>query len=251
MLWPALRELHDSVLVVTADGFDDRHENVRRELGSGNFEFVYGVNKATTTVEELGASGVYDERRAIELDRSGKAMTLGAVCCSIGHRMAYEKFLETDGQRCLILEDDVRLGELSGDEISRIVADAPPDADLIYWGYNLGGRRSAGGIAKQAFYHVIHSLGILKYDHTMIRNMYDRPYNDHFDIAGKHLLAHAYTLSRRGAETLVKWNTPIALNADTNLMYVVMKNDVRGYVSKEQIIWQRSIDASDAMSTRQ
>lgn len=251
MLWPALRELHDSVLVVTAEGFEDRHENVRRALGAANFEFVYGINKASTSINELKARRVYDESRAIELDRRDKPMTLGAICCSIGHRTAYEKFLATDGKRCLILEDDVRLGEFSDDQIGRIVADAPSDADLIYWGYSLGGRRPRSGILKQAFYHVIRSVGILKYDHTMIRNLYDRPYNEHFDIAGKHLLAHAYSVSRRGAETLINWNTPIALSADANLMYAAMKNDVRGYVSIEQIIDQRSIDPSDTMITLQ
>lgn len=251
MLWPALKELHDSVLVVTADGFDDRHESVTRELGADNFEFVYGVNKASTSMEELIERGIYDEQRAIKLDRRGKPMTIGAICCSIGHRMAYERFLKTDGRRCLILEDDVRMGEYSDDHVSRVVRDSPPDADLIYWGYSLGGRRPPGGVLKQAFYHVIHSLGILKYDHTMIRNLYDQPYNEHFDIAGKHLLSHAFTISRHGAEQLIKWNTPIALNADTNMLYAVTTNDVRGYAAREQIIGQRSIDPSDAMITRQ
>lgn len=251
MLWPALKEIHDSVLVVTAKGFDDRHENARRELGDGNFELIYGVNKASTSMHEMIERGIYDEQRAIKLDRRDKSMTLAQICCSIGHRKAYEKFLETDGQRCLILEDDVRLGKISDDQIRRITADVPSDADLIYWGYNLGGRRPPSGIFKQAFYHVIHSVGILKYDHTMIRNLYDRPFNEHFDVAGKHLLAHAYTVSRRGAETLINWNTPIALSADANLMYAVMKNDVRGYVSRGQIIGQRSIDPSDTMITLQ
>ena len=249
MLSPALREFHDSVFVVTAPGFDERREHTTRELGAGNFEFVYSLNKASTSKQELIEQGVYDEQRAIELDRSSKPMTLGHICCSLGHRMIHERFLASDAQRCLIFEDDVVCLEDSEAEIELAVSNVPDDADLIYWGWEGGGFRPWYGGAKQVLYHTQYSLGLLTYDHTMIRNLYARPFNEHFDRAGKHFLAHAYSVTRRAAEILIKWNTPIRLNGDNALMYAVLSGDVSAYIVRKPLFGQRSADKDDSMQT--
>src|SRR5215213_5047588 len=88
MLSESLRKYHDAVFVVTAPGFDDRQASATRELGEGNFEFIYGINKSMTSKAELAEKGLYDEARAIEIDRSSKPMTLGHICCSIAHANA-------------------------------------------------------------------------------------------------------------------------------------------------------------------
>jgi GR25 family glycosyltransferase involved in LPS biosynthesis len=249
MLFPALREFHDAVYVLTIESADDRQKNVIEQLGEGNFEFVYGVDKRNVTKEELLEKGIYDEEKAIETDRSGRAMTVGHICCSLGHRMIYERFLDSGADRCLVFEDDVVVNDVPDEVVSAIVNNVPSDAEFIYWGWDAGGLRPAFGALKQVVYHISHSLGFLKYDHTMIRNLYDRPFNEHFHISGKHLLGHAYTITRPAAEALIRWNTPIILNADNALMYAVMNGDVRAYVSKTKLFDQRSANRSDPMQT--
>lgn len=251
MLSPALKNFHDAVFVVTAPGFDERQEHVTRELGAGNFEFVYGINKSSTSKEELIKQGIYDEERAIELDRSSKPMTLGAICCSVGHRLVYERFLASNSERCLIFEDDVIINESDESVVQEVLSHLPPDAELIYWGWQGGGYRGWNGVIKQALYHLYYFLGFFKYDHTMISNMYARPHNEYFDRAGKHLLAHAYSITRTGAEALLRANTPVVLNADNLLMYAVLKGGLSAYVSKKQLFGQKSIDPSDPMTTLQ
>ncbi|MBA2379880.1 MAG: glycosyltransferase family 25 protein [Blastocatellia bacterium] len=249
MLSPALKSIHDAVYVLTISRAEDRQENVRTELGEGNFEFVYGVDKRDVSLEQFVSDGIYDEALARRTDRRNKAMTLGHICCSLGHRMIYEKFLESGAERALIFEDDVVRFAVDEVVIAEMVAAVPEDADLIYWGWEGGGYRPAWGGVKIALYHVQHALGLLRYNHTMIRNLYSQPYNDHFDVAGKHFLAHSYTVNRRAAEALLKWNTPVKLNADNALIYAVMNVDVRGYLARKQLFGQRSADKNDPMAT--
>ena len=249
MLSPALKNFHDGVFVITAPGFEERQESARRELGEGNFEFIVGINRDSTSKEELTAQGLYDEARAIKLDRSSKPMSLGHVCCSIGHRNVYQHVVDNKIERALIFEDDVVLNPIEENEIEPIVSDIPGDAELIYWGWSGGGYRPAHATLKQALYHVQHAIGVLKYDHTMIKNLYAEPYNDHFDVAGKRLLGHSYTVTLSAAEKLLKLNTPIALNADNALLYAVLRGEVRAYNSKVKLFGQRTMDRSDPLLT--
>jgi glycosyl transferase, family 25 len=249
MLSPAIKNFHDGVFVITAPGFEERQENARRELGPENFKFIFGINRESTSKEEMIANRVYDEARAIELDRSSKPMSLGHICCSIGHANVYRHMIENGIERALIFEDDVVANPIEEKEIESIVSDVPPDAELIYWGWSGGGYRPPHGFLKQTLYHVQHSVGVLKYDHTMIRNLYAEPYNDHFDVAGKRLLAHAYSLTLSAAEKLLQLNTPVALNADNALLYSVLGGEVRAYNSKRKLFGQRSMDTSDPLLT--
>jgi GR25 family glycosyltransferase involved in LPS biosynthesis len=240
MLSPALKNFHDAVFVVTAPGFDERQQSAREQLGEGNFEFVYGINKASTSKHELIKQGVYDEQRAIDLDRSSKPMTLGHICCSYGHRLAYQRMIDNSIERALIFEDDLSVLPVAETEIEKIVAAVPTDAELVYWGWSGVDKRPRLGGAKQSLYKLYHSFGALKYNHTMIDNLYPAEINDYFLLAGKFFGAYAYTVTLSGARTLLEWNTPIALNGDNALMYAVLNGDIRGYVSRVKVFGEHS-----------
>ena len=240
MLSESLRKYHDAVFVVTAPGFDERQESATKELGAGNFEFVFGVNKSQTSKEELMEDGIYDERRAMELDRSGKPMTLGAVCCSIGHANAYRQMIERGIKRALIFEDDLSVNPIAEEQIAAILNSLPEDHQLVYWGWSGVERKPRFGTLKQQIYKLQHSIGVLKYNPTMIDNLYPAEFNDHFDIAGKHFGAYAYTVILDAAEALLKWNSPVVLNADNALMYALLNGDLRGYVSRERLFGEHS-----------
>jgi GR25 family glycosyltransferase involved in LPS biosynthesis len=240
MLSEALRKYHDAVYVVTAPGFDERQKSAREQLGEGNFEFVYGINKASTSKDELIKQGIYDENRAIELDRSSKPMTVGAVCCSIGHANAYRQMIAKGINRALIFEDDVSLNPVAEERIAAILNSLPVDHQLVYWGWSGVERKPRLGTFKQQIYKLQHSIGVLKYNPTMIDNLYPAELNDHFKTAGKHFGAYAYSVTLDAAEILLKWNMPVVLNADNALMYAVLNGDVRGHVSREKLFGELS-----------
>jgi glycosyl transferase, family 25 len=245
MLSPALKAFHDEVYVLTIPSALDRQESIRRELGEGNFGLVHGVDARNVSKDEFIRSGIYDEDLARRTDRRNKSMTLGHICCSMGHRKIQESFLESGGERALIFEDDAVCFDVPEDRIAAALENIPPDADLIYWGWSGWGSRPTFGSLKQTIYHIQHSLGLLRYNHSMIANLYSRPYNKYFDRAGKQFLAHAYTVNRRAAEALVRWNTPIKLNADNALQYAVLNGDVTAYIAREQLFGQRSFNPDD------
>lgn len=249
MLSSALRKFHDRIYVVTTENGRERHANIREQLGSDGIEFVYSVDKTTTSKEQLIAEGVYDEKLAISVDPKDRAMTLGHICCSIGHRRAYQRFLETDAERVLIFEDDVTVLPVSEEQIEKMLAAVPADAECIQWGWNGGRFKPALGSVQQAIFHVKRALGAYKLDHRMIRNLYMRPHNEHFHIASVNFLAHAYTINRKAAKKFIEWNTPINLNADHVLIHAILAGDVRGYVPLTQLFGQRSIDENDPMES--
>lgn len=249
MLSPSLRSAFDRRYVLTIRSAADRHANVHEQLGDGNFELVYGVDRSDVTMEGFVADGTYDEMLARKTDRRNKPMTLGHICCSLGHRMIYETFLATDAERCLIFEDDVVVNDVPEETVEAMLSAMPADAELIYWGWEGGGYRPRLGRVKQMLYHAYHALGFLRYDHTMIRNLYARPFNEYFDIAGKHFMTHAYSVTRSAAESLIRLQTPIKLNADNALMYAVLSGEIRAYVAQPKLFDQRSADSSDPMTT--
>ncbi len=249
MLAESLRKIHDKAYVITYPAAKERQLSVTEQLGNGAFEFVYGVDKRDFTIEGLIADGTYDEGLAMLTDPKGRKLTLGHICCSIGHRRAYRKMLDDGCERALIFEDDVVTLPVDEAEIETILANLPPDADLIQWGW-MGGRfRPPLGALQQAIFHIKYAFGRYKLDHRMIRNLYMRPYNDHFHIASVNFLTHAYTVTRRAAEEFIRWNTPINLNADHVLILATLAGDVRGYVPKVQLFGQRSIDPNDPLES--
>jgi glycosyl transferase family 25 len=245
MLFAALKRSFDAVYVLTIPRAKDRQERVAETLGEGNFEFIFGVDGNGTTKEQLLSEGIYDEEKAREIDRSGRTMTVAEVCCALGHAKIYRKMLAEGHQKVLIFEDDVVRLPFSDAEVDQAVSDMPPDADLIYWGWKGGGYRPWYGRAKQMLYHLQHSLGLLKYDHVMIENLYSRPFNRSFDRAGKHFCAHAYSVNRRAAETLLEMNTPIVLNADNVMLYAVLQDRINAYLCRTPLFDQRSLDPND------
>ena len=84
----------------------------------------------------------------------------------------------------------------------------------------------------------------------MIRNLYMKPYNEHFHISSVNFLLHSYTITRPAAEKLIELNTPINLNSDHAAVYAILNGDIRGYVSRKQFFGQRSIDPSDPVESQ-
>ncbi len=249
MLSKSFIDAHDAVFVVTAPRYYQRQRNVVEQLGEGNFEFVYGVNKDDVSLEELIASGAYDETRARELARSGKPMSLGQVCCSVGHNRVYQTMVERGTARALIFEDDVYITISDDKEISLVLADLPDGAEYIYWDWAGDEYRPWFAAIKERLYIIEHRLGVLNWNPTMVGNMYPRDVNRSFMLAGRHHYANAYSLTLSGARKLLEFNTPIALVADDAVRYLRMNGRFNAYLSKTRFFGQHSQGETRAMES--
>lgn len=242
MIFKQLHDFHDHRYVLTTKKNVDRQENLKKELNDWDLELFFGVDKSEVSIDQFEKDGVYDDAKSRDTDRSGKPMTLGHICCSLGHRYIYEDFLKSDKERIIVFEDDVLAIPDAEPKLDETIDAIPQDAEMIYWGWEGLAKRPGIASIKQPLYHLQHALGALSYNHTMIKNLYPRPFNEHFSVAGKHFCAHAYSLTRSGAEKLIRRQTPIILNADNAIMYAILNGDLKGYISNTQFFSQASLD---------
>ncbi len=245
MLSPALRSFHDKVYVLTTPDAAERQRGVVEQLGEGNFEFVYGPDKNQLSIDELIRSGAYDPVEAAGVDRVWPEMTLGHICCSIGHRNVYDRFRESGAERALIFEDDVVAYDINEKNIAAAVRRVPYDAEIIYWGWWLGRFRPWSRIAQQGIDEVRASLGLYHLTRQQVRSKWMRRYNRYFHTSAWNYLLHAYTITRSAADTMIEMNTPIIMNSDHVPIKAIESGRIRGYVAVTQLFWQRSHDTRD------
>ena len=245
MLSPALKKYHDSVYVLTIPSATDRQAEVVRQLGEGNFEYVYGPDKNLLAREEMIESGAVTQEAAFGNGPKEPPMTMGHICCAIGHRSVYERFLETDGELALVFEDDLVDLEVPEREIKAALACVPRRAEIIYWGWDFGRFRPWNRMLQQGIDHVRSSLGLLDRTHAQISNRYMHPYNKYFYRSAGNYLLHAYTITREAARKMIDYNTPIAVNSDHAPERLIATGDMRGFLARKQLYGQTSFYAED------
>ena len=94
---------------------------------------------------------------------------------------------------------------------------------------------------KKAIYHLQHSIGKLKWNHQMIRNLYAKPFSRYLKKAGFHDYTYAYAINRTGGEKLVSMQTPIQYIADNLLAHAITKKVVRGFIVSPPVFLHDSL----------
>lgn len=241
-IFKSLHDFHEHRYVLTTAKNLQRQKSVKNELATWDLDFFYGVDKNDVTKKDFVEKGIYDEQKAKNLDRRNRVMKLGHICCSLGHRLIYEDMLEKGFNQVLIFEDDVLVLREKESLLPEILQQIPSDAEMIYWGWGGLEKPPLQASLKKAIYHIQHSIGLLKYNHTMIKNLYPKPYNEHFRIAGKQFCTQAYTITRSGAEKLIECQTPVAFNADVALTHLILNGILKAYIVIPPLFSQGSLD---------
>ena len=115
--------------------------------------------------------------------RAFRDLSLNELACSLGHKMALERFLAGDADHGLILEDDVHINPPDFARISALV-DAMPAFDVLKVGGYLGGL----GYGKVIFRREGVSVAA---------------------VLSPSVCAHGYVVSRRGAAKLASTILPV------------------------------------------
>ena len=176
-----------------------RRESIERELESAgwyNHEFIEAVDgKYLPNVDVLIEDGVLSKTF---IDPNG-LLTKNIIACSLSHKKAYEKFLQDGHESCLILEDDIRINTLFfknkiNGKLNKIESEkSKSDLDIFMWG--LVGE------------NIPHYFGAdPRFEHIAEYKKYNPDY-----------AAHAYQITRKGAQKLIANNTPVKFAADVNL----------------------------------
>ncbi|MBI5856204.1 MAG: glycosyltransferase family 25 protein [Sphingobacteriales bacterium] len=236
-----LNQCYDKIYVLSVESATERRKLFSQRFKGLNYSFFYGADKNKFSIEEIEAKNIFSEKLTRQHHRFSKTMKHGEIACSWSHKMIYEDMLAKNYQRILIFEDDAVPDEIMLKNIPDILKEIPEDCELLMWGWDKNGNRNIITGLRQFIYHIQHSLGRLKWDHTMISNLFAKKYSTHLKKAGFHDYTYCYAISRTAAENLIKMQTPIQYIADNLLAHAATNRVVKGYITWPQIFLHDSL----------
>ena len=245
----SLENYFDKIYVITLSRATDRHEHIKEELKGLNYSLFWGQDKDQFDVKELEEKNIYNESLARQSHRWNKAMPPGMIGCSWSHKLIYEDVIKNNYDRVLILEDDIIIDQTSIATFPQIVKELPADWELLYLGYERNEDFKPALFFKQMIYHLQKSLGLTRFSHKTIKNMYARRVSSHIYSAGYHDHTHAYAVTRSGAKKLSELQEPIRFFPDNLLAFAATNELVKAYVTRPKLINQLSQGETKKLST--
>lgn len=225
-----LNEYYDKIYVLSVRSAETRRGFFEERFLGLDYSVFFGADKNEFTPAELIEKKIYSEELTRNHHRYSKSMRPGEIACAWSHLMMYEDMLTNNYDQIMILEDDAVPVTERLAQVSQIISEIPSDCELLMWGWSKNGKSDINTILKKAVYNIQHRLGILKWDHRVIKNLFARPYSPHLKKAGFHDYTYAYAITRSAAEKLLQMQTPIQYIADNLLAHAVTNNLVNGYI---------------------
>lgn len=225
-----LDEYYDHVYVLSVPAAEERRKLFSERFNGLQYSFYFGADKNGFTTADLVEKKIYSEDLAKKNHRYSKGMMPGEIACAWSHTMMYEDMLKNNYDRIMIFEDDAVPDPGRMNQLPQILSEIPGDCELLMWGWSKHGRSNLNTYLKKAVYNIQSGLGILKWDRTIINNLFARPYSSHLKKAGFHDYTYAYAVNRTAAEKLLQMQSPIQYIADNLLAHAVTKNLVTGYI---------------------
>jgi glycosyl transferase, family 25 len=241
-----LNNYYDKIYVLSVAAAASRRELFAQRFQGLAYEFFFGADKNKFTIEESIHNNIYSEELAVQRHRFSKAMKHGEIACAWSHRMMYEDMLANNYKRILIFEDDAVPDPERMKQIPAILNEIPDDLELLFWGWGKNGKPPVGAFIKKAVYHLQHRLGLLKWNHSVISNLYARPFSSQLKKAGFHDYTYAYAVTREGAEKLLQAQAPIQYIADNLLAHTATGGIVQGYITYPAVFLHDSLPDGSA-----
>lgn len=236
-----LNNYYDHIYVITIEPAIERRKRLDELFSGLQFEYFFGADKSSFTLDDVKAKGIYDEKAAIQHHRYSKTMKHGEVACAWSHRLVFENMLAKGYEKVLVFEDDVLPDPKNITLIPEIINNIPADCEFLYWGWAKNGDYNFPAFLKQKLYHLQHTIGLLKWNHKMISNLFAKSYSTYFKTAGFHEYNNAYALTRSAAEKLIKMQTPIQYVADNLTAHACSHEIIKGYIVNPPIFYHETL----------
>lgn len=243
-----LQQYFDRVFVVSVPRLTDRHKAVAEKLQGLHFDFFWGTDKLSLDFDKSKTDGTYDETATVKLQRQGKPLNSGELACSLSHRSIYFEMIKNNWHRVLILEDDIVPLQNTLDLLPDALHELPENWELAYLGYLKNETVTFGARLKQFFYKMLSSVGLMKWDYTMVSNMLPKYYSPYLRKAGFHDCTHAYALTLSGAQKLYAAQSPVVYRADDLLSHTILKGKLNAFVTEPKFFDQEVFHNSHAAS---
>jgi len=233
-----LNEYYDKIYVLSLSRLTERIDYINQVLSGLKFEFFFGVDKQTVSLDELKQQGLYSQEQYQLFYKKPKEIPLGMLCCSLGHLKIYEHIVQNNIPKTLILEDDAIPVTVGLKKFSAIAKELPDDWELFYLGYekneNLRLKQKMNRLLLTTFRH--HAQ--LKLSAEVIKNYYAVPVSPHISKAGFHDCTHAYSVSLEAAKKLLQFKHPVRFHPDNLLSYMNGIGQLKSYIAKPKLFNQ-------------
>jgi glycosyl transferase family 25 len=230
-----LNDHYDKVYVLTVEAASGRRKLFAERFYGLEYSFFYGADKNKFKIDDLVTQNIFNEELARKHHRYDKPLRPGEIACSWSHKMIYEDMIKHNYESVLIFEDDAVPDSPAVNQIPTILGEIPADCELLMWGWAKNGESNITTSLKQFWYHIQYSFGFLKWNHTIIKNLYARAFSAHLKKAGFHDHTYAYAITKTAAEKLIALQTPIQYVADNLVAYAATKEIIRGYIAWPQV----------------
>jgi len=233
-----LNEYYDKIYVLSLPRLTERMEFIRRTLNGLNFEFFFGVDKQYVSMDQLKEQGLYATEDYQLFYKKPKEISLGMLCCSLGHLKIYETIVKNNYQKTLVLEDDALPILESLDFFSRIIQELPNEWEILYLGCE---KNETSGIRekfKQVLYMAFPYHSQLKLTRQIFANYYPVNISEHIAKAGFHDCTHAYGITLEAAKKLIVQQTPVRFHPDNLLSYMAGTGQLKAYVARPKLFNQ-------------
>lgn len=237
-MYTALNNYFDKVYILTLEKATERHAVFAKLLNGLNYEIVYGIDKETIDVDTLIEENKFDAVAAKKVNTFKREFRLGEIACSMGHNLMYQKIIEHNYQKVLILEDDVIPNIEAISNFEKIINQVPKDWDLCYLGFFKFEIPPKNAFWKKLDYSIKNKLGLHKWNAQIIKNLYPTKINEHISKAGFHDCTHAYMLNAKAAKVLLEMQTPIKYLSDNALSYAIVTEKLNGYITNPKFFNQ-------------
>jgi glycosyl transferase family 25 len=237
MNFETFNNFFDKIFVITLERSTNRQAHITKVLEGLDYQFFFGADKNTFSLEDLKEKNIYNEALAVEHHRYNKPMNPGQIGCALSHKNIYEEIINKRYTKTLILEDDVEAVTKSINLFSEIIKELPADWELLYFDYS---KNEDPQHLKKYWYHLQKMTGGLKWDHTIINNLYPKHFSKHLSVAGFHDYTDAYAISLSGAKKLLELQSPVSYVADNLLAVASASKKLNAFISHPKLFQQLS-----------
>ena len=241
----SINNYFDFIYVLTIERAKDRQEKIKKDLDGLQYAFFFGADKKDLDLKTLEQTNVYSSDLDKMQNRYSKAMNLGYVACSMGHKAIYEDIVKNGFKRVLILEDDVVFNLEGIKHFDQMTKELPSNWELLYFDYAKHEQTTVKSYIKIYTYHIQKMIGGIKWSHTMIKNLFPKNHSTYLKKSGYHYFTSAYALTQSAAKKLIDLQTPIQFPPDHVLAYAITNELINGFISTPKLFNQQNPTTSN------
>ena len=256
-LFDSLNNYYDKILVLTLPRLTDRMAYFKKTFVGLNYEFFYGIDKEHTSMEILKNEGLYSTEAYRKYYKKPQEISLGMLCCSLGHFKIYDYIIKNNFAKTLIFEDDAIPVVEELKKFSAIVRELPADWEMLYLGYEKHDQFGWKEKLNRLILTLIPHHTQLKLNRDIFKNYYASPVSAQIAKAGFHDCTHAYSVTLEGAKKLMAMQNPVTFHPDNLISFLVCSGKLNGYISNPKLFnqltafnnQQSSLTSPDSIST--